>query len=369
MNDFNGKKYKIIKNFISTEKAKDLAKQFEKFCEDTNPEPDNDVPNSPAVRNFLPFVELLSTKTKKISKLIGETVLPSYCYSRLYKNNSVLESHKDRDSCEVSLTVHLDGDESWSIYFEDENGRKYIDLDPGDAILYYGIDITHGRDHYLGEKYIQCFLHYVKLNGEYSDNFFDRKIFETKPIDFHRNIGDYIAVYNNALSNDLCDQIIKEYSDDEYENSITFDERDNYRTNKQVSISEDFVIEQNPKVRKYIDDKIFELLTSNINNYFLRFLSSVTDLNDEGYHLLKYDIGEFYNEHVDACGQNSIRTLSCSIILNDDYEGGKLKFFNGNYEVEAKKGDMILFPSNFMFPHQVTPVTKGVRYSIVTWIK
>ena len=84
---------------------------------------------------------------------------------------------------------------------------------------------------------------------------------------------------------------------------------------------------------------------------------------------MKYEIGEFYKEHIDGSAEHSVRTLSCSIILNDDYEGGKLKFFNGNYEVEAKKGDMILFPSNFMFPHQVTPVTKGVRYSIVTWIK
>ena len=31
------------------------------------------------------------------------------------------------------------------------------------------------------------------------------------------------------------------------------------------------------------------------------------------------------------------------------------------------KGDIIIFPANFMYPHRITPITSGVRYSIVTW--
>ena len=35
--------------------------------------------------------------------------------------------------------------------------------------------------------------------------------------------------------------------------------------------------------------------------------------------------------------------------------------------IKLKKGDAIMFPSNFMYPHEIMPVTQGTRYSIITW--
>ena len=35
---------------------------------------------------------------------------------------------------------------------------------------------------------------------------------------------------------------------------------------------------------------------------------------------------------------------------------------------DLTKGDIIVFPSNFMYPHKVEPVTKGTRYSYISWI-
>ena len=53
--------------------------------------------------------------------------------------------------------------------------------------------------------------------------------------------------------------------------------------------------------------------------------------------------------------------------LNNNYQGGKLIFFN-DVEIENPAGSIIIFPSTFMWPHMVTPVTKGTRYSFVSWI-
>ena len=59
--------------------------------------------------------------------------------------------------------------------------------------------------------------------------------------------------------------------------------------------------------------------------------------------------------------------MSCSFALNDDYEGGEWGFFDREIIVKAPKGSAVMFPSNFMYPHEIMPVTQGVRYSIITW--
>ena len=51
--------------------------------------------------------------------------------------------------------------------------------------------------------------------------------------------------------------------------------------------------------------------------------------------------------------------------LNDDFEGAD--FMLCGEKIDLKKGDILLFPSNFMYPHQVTEATKGTRYSFVAW--
>jgi predicted 2-oxoglutarate/Fe(II)-dependent dioxygenase YbiX len=39
-----------------------------------------------------------------------------------------------------------------------------------------------------------------------------------------------------------------------------------------------------------------------------------------------------------------------------------------NTEIKFKQGDLIIFPSIFLYPHRVEPVTKGVRYSFISWV-
>ena len=63
------------------------------------------------------------------------------------------------------------------------------------------------------------------------------------------------------------------------------------------------------------------------------------------------------------------RVLSISFILNDNYDGGNFIFFDEKYKIEKKKGMAVVFPSNFCFPHAVTPVTNGDRHAIITWIR
>lgn len=78
----------------------------------------------------------------------------------------------------------------------------------------------------------------------------------------------------------------------------------------------------------------------------------------------------YYDWHLDLGPESIWRKISLSIQLTDPetYEGGDLQFHKSQKYVTApkEKGTVILFPSYLC--HRVTPVTKGVRHSLVTWI-
>jgi len=89
--------------------------------------------------------------------------------------------------------------------------------------------------------------------------------------------------------------------------------------------------------------------------------------------LLRYDKNEFkagYQFHEDFGHKVTERHLSISICLNSEYEGGEFVFDipGGHYTVPQNVGDAVIFPSNFMFPHQVNKITNGTRYALIGWV-
>jgi predicted 2-oxoglutarate/Fe(II)-dependent dioxygenase YbiX len=121
--------------------------------------------------------------------------------------------------------------------------------------------------------------------------------------------------------------------------------------------------------RKRIDQDIYTHLNKIITKYNTKF-PFLTVKSDTGYILLKYSSSDFYKMHVDEqADSDQKRTVSCVICLTDDYIGGEIAFLNKQKIFKLKKGDVLLFPSNFMFPHEVYPIVSGVRYSIVTWFR
>lgn len=86
------------------------------------------------------------------------------------------------------------------------------------------------------------------------------------------------------------------------------------------------------------------------------------------YKILKYEVGGKFESHMDDGGGN-FRRVSTVYYLNDDYEGGELCFPQFGIELKPKAGDMIVFPSAYVYSHSVKPVTSGNRFSIASWIK
>lgn len=86
----------------------------------------------------------------------------------------------------------------------------------------------------------------------------------------------------------------------------------------------------------------------------------------------RYGPGQLMLEHCDHIqslfdgGDKGIPVLSCLVQLNDDFEGGELVFWEDEV-IDMGTGSILIFPSNFLFPHRVEPVRSGFRYSCVSW--
>ena len=115
---------------------------------------------------------------------------------------------------------------------------------------------------------------------------------------------------------------------------------------------------------------MFNIITDHLKKYLENYdsLGYVQIKEDTGYMLLRYKIGDYVKKHVDTSSEQH-RTLSCSLILNDDYDGGEMSFFDGEVKPDLKRGDLVIFPSSFTYPHEVLPVKSGTRYSIITWVR
>lgn len=183
-----------------------------------------------------------------------------------------------------------------------------------------------------------------------------------------KNINDYIVVFEGVITDALCDAVLSEFSnEEEWQKTEVGEGRiDNkIRTAETIILSYPHIIEKNPKVRAKLDKYVFASAGLAIKKYNEKF-SNCKIQEDSGYELLRYKEGQFYIQHTDSF-KGRPRAVSCSFILNDDYEGGEFAFFDRKLVYKLKKGSCIMFPSNFMYPHEIMPVTSGTRYSIITW--
>jgi predicted 2-oxoglutarate/Fe(II)-dependent dioxygenase YbiX len=184
----------------------------------------------------------------------------------------------------------------------------------------------------------------------------------------HNKLEDYIYTAKNALSVSLCDEILNEFKNsNDWVDTIVGSGKveKNIRNCQTIGISFSSIIEKNKDVRHKLDNAVFDSASKCIKEYRNKF-SYCNIEQDSGYELLKYYEGCFYKQHTDSF-KAMPRAVSCSFILNDDFEGGEFAFFDRKLKYKLKAGDAIMFPSNFMYPHEIMPVTKGTRYSIITW--
>ena len=203
--DFKKNKYTVIRNAVSKELCEFLEGYFllkrkvvETFFQNKYVSPfekdwgvwnDVQVPGTYSHYADIAMETLLVKVIPVMQKHIGEKLLPTYSYARIYKKGDVLHRHKDRFSCEISTTLNLGGD-LWPIFIDPTGEDNIIDqdkhtikpsahkgekiiLNQGDMLLYSGCDLEHWREPFEGIDCVQVFLHYNTYNEENLKNKFD----------------------------------------------------------------------------------------------------------------------------------------------------------------------------------------------------
>jgi hypothetical protein len=132
---------------------------------------DNHVPTAVSFSNIAPTDALLLELQPRIEAIIASRLVPTYSYARLYFHGDAFLRHRDRHSCEVSVSIHLGRDGGASELWFPPNEK--VEMEAGDGAVYLGCQTEHWRERFTGRTMGQVFLHYVVADGPYADQRFD----------------------------------------------------------------------------------------------------------------------------------------------------------------------------------------------------
>lgn len=356
-------KYVHLKDFLDEQNCAELTQILKQAVQEGLTDKDIQCPKSQAVHGHQTFDKLLEDLLPNFETASGLKLLPTYSYARLYAPGEELKKHTDRPACEISATITLgfEGD-VWSIYMD---GNK-VDMKVGDAVLYRGQEVEHWREEYTeGQWQAQVFLHYVDANGKHKDEKYDGREALGKPKEEPQppqQILTNCAVFESHLTKSFCQNIITQCSKEEHDMiEPIIGELDKRRVDKEIRDVKRLMLPQNQGV-----GGILVATALNANNYWWKY--NITHSYQSEF--LMYEPGGHYNQHVDTFHMHSddTRKLTALAFLNDDFEGGKFWINPAGmpFYPPQKAGTVLVFPSYFI--HGVEPVTKGIRYSVVTWM-
>ena len=179
----------------------------------------------------------------------------------------------------------------------------------------------------------------------------------------------YAKLYRGVVSNEICDQTVKEMYTLEFEQHNFYNAKTG--ENKPRSGSQELSmswgnVSTKKQLNKFVDDTAYKYVQDLKMPWFTEY---------QGYSHVRFNkYAEnkkmaLHADHIHSLfdgERKGIPILSVLGVLNDDYEGGE--FYLIDEKTDLSKGDILVFPSNFMYPHKVEPVTKGTRYSYISWV-
>jgi len=182
----------------------------------------------------------------------------------------------------------------------------------------------------------------------------------------NQQLSDYIYYYPEAMDSKTCNNIIKHFDTKAEWKQSTFSTAASNTGSSKVSMEEFWIGSSLPHYKDI--EKTFKYC---VNDY-AEVHNQIKSTEYTDFRINRYGEGGFMKSHIDnihhSHGQKQgYPHLTSLIFLNDNYDGGEFVLCGDKY-IEKIQGSAIVFPSNFMYPHEVKEVTEGKRYSIMTWI-
>ena len=180
-------------------------------------------------------------------------------------------------------------------------------------------------------------------------------------------ILDYIEYYPDIVDSKLCNTITKHFDKNADWKTSTFSTHDKNSGTSKVNMQEYWITKK-------------DTYAEHLRTAFVKTISNYTQTHTiikpqefTNFRINRYSTGGFMKKHIDnihhSHGQKyGYPHLTSLIFLNDDYEGGDFILCDGKFVAPKQQGSAVVFPSNFMYPHEVKEVTSGNRYSIMTWL-
>lgn len=195
-------------------------------------------------------------------------------------------------------------------------------------------------------------------------------------------MDNFIYLIDNNLDEIFCDNLIKKYENDKNKyigvvgRNGTINKEVKNTTDLQISRyqnwkNEDTILCQalNKGINEYIDNILNNLTNINIFNINLNIFSKLYNNNDTGYKIQKYDRDKgYYNYHNDfEYSVKGVRVITFIWYLNDVEEGGETEFIDGTI-IKPKKGQLLLFPSDWTYMHKGNMPLSNDKYICNGWI-
>lgn len=190
---------------------------------------------------------------------------------------------------------------------------------------------------------------------------------------FPTNIQDYVKIYRGVFPSHFCDQTIKSLQSAEWRTHQFYSSEDEYiyRGNDFEHTSEN--IPEQKIILEALWHVINQYVMVDLSKYYERFnwFASWRGYTNIDFH--KYDVNTDMKLHCDHIHdmfdgeRKGVPILTVIGLLNEDFEGGDFLLWEKE-KIDLKQGDIIVFPSNFMYPHEVSTILSGNRYSFVSWV-
>lgn len=185
----------------------------------------------------------------------------------------------------------------------------------------------------------------------------------------NKDLENYVKIYKGALDKSFCSDAVKSLEDKKFTRHSFYNPISNSYFEHEDELETLYGWKQDPNY-SYLVDKI----SSSFNTYTKELEFDWFDKAGSfcNYRYNRYLTSTRMAEHCDHIHdifdgkKKGVPILTFLAFLNDDFEGGDLVMFKDK-KMEISTGDIMVFPSNFLYPHRVEKVTQGVRYSIATW--
>jgi len=175
-------------------------------------------------------------------------------------------------------------------------------------------------------------------------------------IEFFEKVGnskDNIVVVPNFLSNEEIDYLMSHVDEKRMVSFVS--QKDNEGNPTSWIHNYEGILDK---------DKIFERVSNEIKQKYN--YENIKQKNSR-LSIARWDVGSKLMLHVDDLGYVTNNHLATLIYLNDDYAGGELGFATHNIVIKPNKGDLIFFPGNMHYAHEVKEVLSGTRYTLPIW--